>query len=250
MAKDNTQAAVGEDKLEKALNKLNELAKSSADEKADLLQKAMNGELSEQENARLLTLFGGGQGQQDTLAKSATAGLAGDPAIQQAVDVSEYLRAVHAGNMGAIEVLADSMEKSFSTQSEFNIVLAKAVTQIGGIMKSLRDEVHGWAEGTSEQPKGAQNATQAKKAQAINKSFSGQAAAQSAGQGDGDTIQKGEVLAILEEMHLDSLKKGMGGCSKSGEDLNKSIAKYEQTGKMTRQLVEEVKAFRAGARAA
>lgn len=232
------QAAVSPDALEKALSKLNDLAKSSTDEKQALLQKAMNSELSGDETARLQELLGGGSAQVDTLAKSATANLQpqNSPAVAAAVDVSEYLNAFHSGQLDALSTLADTMEKSDARQSEYNILLAKAVTQIGHLVKSLDARLETWGSEAVEQPKGARTPTQAKTV--MQKSFAGQ-------QGEGDQINKSEILSLLEEMHIDSLQKGRGGSAHCGEDLNKSIAKYEQTGKMTRALVDEMKAFRA-----
>jgi hypothetical protein len=238
------QATVGQDALEKALGKLSALAKSEKDEKQELLQKATSGELTSEENARLLSLLGGGQGQADSLAKSVTAGLqpSQSSAVQQAVDVSEYLNAFHSGALGALEALSDVIEKSDARRSEFEITLAKAIVQVGTLVKSLGDKLDTWSSQTTESPRAARTQTQAAvgKQAVLAKSFVGQE-----GGGDGDRLSKAEILDLLESMHVDSMKKGMQGAARCGEDLNKSIAKYEQTGKMTRALVEEMQAYRA-----
>lgn len=234
---DKNQTGVGQDALEKALTKLSELAKSEKDEKADLLSKAQSSDLSTEENARLMTLLGGGDKGQDTLAKSATAGLqpASNPAIEQAVDVSEFLKSFHAGSVGALEALADVLEKSDARQSEFNIILAKALVQTAALVKSMDTKLEAWAGQTVERPKAANTPAQA--AQALTKSIAGNTSQE-------NSLSKPQILDILEAMHVESLKKGLGGQATCGEDLQKSIAKYEQTGRMTRELVEEVKAYR------
>lgn len=233
---------VGVDALEKALVTLETLTKSEKDEKAELFQKSMTSELSEAEKARLVTLISGGTNV-EPLAKSVTASIAQpkDPEVQAAVDVSPFLKAISTGNVEALSTLADTMEKSFAGQSEWNQAIGQAVGQIGLLVKSLRDEVHGWAEGTNERPKAAQTVTQA---QVLQKSFAGNPNQGGAGQ-DGEHLSKSVILDTMEAMHQDSIQKGRGGLANCGEDLNKSIAKYEQTGRMTKQLVEEVKAYRA-----
>lgn len=241
MNEDN-QAAVSQDALEKALTSLSNLAKSTADEKQVLLQKAMSAELSADENARLMQLMGGKGEAESTLAKSATAPLqpSASPAVQAAVDVSEYLNAFHAGALGALETLSDSIEKSNNSQHEFNVTLAKAIVQLGTLVKSLDSRLENWGGAQVESPRAALHKGQAQASKALQKSFGG--ASEAYGE---DHIQKGEILALLEDMHVESLRKGMGGMATCGEDLNKSIAKYEQTGRMSRPLVEEMKAFRA-----
>lgn len=231
------QAAVSQDALEKALTQLNELAKSSKDEKQELLQKAMSTELSKEENSRLIELMSGVKAPQDTLAKSVTAQLQPEnvPEVQEAVDVSKYLNAFNKGTLAALSTICDTMEKSDSQQHEFNIVLAKAVSQVGQLMKSLNDKVEKWAQQPAEQPKAARTTVQAQ-TQTIQKSFVGQ---------EQEQISKGECLNLLEEMHMTSLQKGRGGLSSCGEDLQKSIAKYEMTGSMSRPLVNELMAYRS-----
>ena len=248
--KNETQAAgvVSQDALNKALVQLNDLAKSEKDEKDELLKKAVSGDLTAEENARLISLMQGkGSEQADTLAKSATAQLqpASNPAIGQAVEVSDYLNAFHSSNLKALEVIADAIEKSDAREHDFQVVLAKAVVQIGNLVKSLSDKLDSWSEQEAAPPQGARSAAQATqtKPQPIQKSMAG-------GAPEGDRLSKAQILDTLEAMHVDSLQKGRGGQAICGEDLNKSIAKYEQTGKMTRSLVDEMQAFRAKSRAA
>lgn len=243
MEKKDQAASVSQDALEKALSQLNDLAKSEKDEKQDLLSKALNGDISPEDNARLLTLMQGKTAEGTTLAKSATASLqpANAPAVQQAVDVSEYLNAFHTGALTSLEAICDTIEKSSTQQHEFNLTLAKAVVQLGNLVKSLDSRIEQWGEGTSEAPKAARGQAQAQaqtQAAPLAKSFGGAAP-------EGEQIQKGEVLSLLEAMHVDAIQKGRNGQALCGEDLNKSIAKYEQTGRMTRPLVEEMKTFRA-----
>lgn len=241
MEKDKDQAAVSQDALEKALTQLNDMAKSQKDEKQDLLQKAVTADLSADENKRLIELMSGGKNETETLAKSATSALqpANSPAVQAAVDVSEYLNAFHTGTLTSIETMADTIEKSSTQQHEFNVVLAKAVVQLATLVKSMDSRLENWGSEAVENPKAVRTQAQAQQAKPMQKSFAGQTAPAA-----DDQISKGEILNLLEEMHVDSLKKGRGGQANCGEDLMKSIAKYEQTAMMSRPLVEEMKSFR------
>lgn len=248
MTKQETQAATaGVDALEKALEKLNDLAKSEKDEKNELMAKSMKEELSEEESARLITLLKGGKGEDKTLAKSATANLTpeSNSAVAAAVDVSDYLNAFNTGNIGALETLADTIEKSDARNHEVQLAMAKAIVSVGNLVKSLVADVNSWASQEAAPPQGARTPAQAVQqvAQPLNKSMAGAPPA-------GDVISKGEALELLDSMHQESLKKGMGGRAACGEDLNNAIAKYEMTSKMSKSLIDEMKAYRATKRSA
>ena len=229
--------------LEKALLKLNEFAtlQDPENEKAWLLSKAVESDLSEEENNRLRDLLAGetGETQEAPLSKSVTEGLENDERIQKAVEVSDYLEALHVQSAGALTELAETLEKSEKRRDEFQLLQAKALVQIGKQVEALTKSLDSWGEAPVEpQSRAARTPKQA----AMQKSFANQP-------GQEDRISKSEVLDLLEQMHMTSLNKGNGGMSRGGEDLQQAIAKYESTMQMTRSLAEELKAFRASSAA-
>lgn len=226
--------------LAKALTRLNEYALQgdTASARESLLEKAMKGEISEEENAQLRSILAGEAGEEAEvpLAKSVTAQF--DPDLNEtfakSIDVSEYLGEMHTTTKGAVEMLADVIEKSDVRNHEFQVLLAKSVVQIGAQVDELSKALDTWGEATPARGRAART----KKEAVVQKSFAGQA-----NQGE-DRISKSEVLDLLERMHTDSLQKGQGGIARCGEDLQMAIAKYEQTMKISRPLVEELKVFR------
>ena len=231
---------VEETDLEKALNQLTSMVKSSdpADRKKELMQKSLDGAASDEEEAELLELMKGGsveEDDEDTLAKSAMASL--DPELnadlEQALDVSAYLKAHHGGTVDALTVLSTAIEKSDATNSSFQLHLAKALVQVGKSVAALQKSVDAWGEQVPAQGRAARSAPQAR---AIQKSFAGAPA-------EGEQLNKSQVLDTLEAMNRDSLQKGMNGTSASGQDLTQAIAKYESTGKMSRAVYADLQQF-------
>lgn len=232
-----------EDELQKALDILAEAAQTPEDEKETLLQKALDGTIDEAENARLVELMGGGAEDTPALAKSVTTPLQPEvnEKLKKSLDVSDYLDGLYQGITDGMSQLADVIEKSDHRQHNFNVVLAKGVRAIGELMKSLDERL----ETVENQPVGGPRAlkSQQQAAAHLKKSFAGQG-------GAADTLSKSEVMDTLESMHIESIEKGNGGMALCGEDLNKSITKYESTRRLSRPMFEELKTWRANKQAA
>jgi hypothetical protein len=225
--------------LEKALNQLNEYA-IQADPQAHreaLLQKALNGEISDEENAALRSMLAGEDAadKPQPLAKSVGANLSpeGNDTFAKSLDVSEYLASMHQGTQTALEQLGDVIEKSDRRDHEFQVLLAKSVVQIGQQVDQLTKALDSWGEQSSSRGRAVTTPKEA----ALAKSFANQPP-------EGDRLSKSEILDTLEAMHMDSIQKGNGGMARCGEDLQQAIAKYEQTMRMSRPLIEELKTFR------
>lgn len=224
-----------EDDLQKALDKVVAHAEEGSDlsRKEALLQKALESDLSDEENNELLALMGGsGATESEPLAKSATSGLEADDRLQKSVEVSPFLHGIVDGLEKGLTVIADEVEKSRNQQGEFNVVLAKAIKQVGMLCKSLDDRLGN----IEEQPAGPPRAMQRRpQGQPINKSMAGQDPTE-------DRLSKGEALEIMEAMNIAALRKGDKDAS---DQITKSIAKFESTNHMSKAMVQKVMGFRA-----
>lgn len=225
--------------LSKALSQLAELVEHANPEqrREALLQKSLEGEISEEENAELLSILSGQAGGDapEPLAKSVLAGLdpSSDEALEAGIDASEYIKAHHEGTVQAVTELANIVEKSQASTGQFHVVFAKALTAVGRELERLSKSIDGWGEQPlSQRPRSAQTPAQAQ-AKVLGKSFAG-------GAPEGEKFSRDDVLNVLEHMHQESIAKGMGGKSTSGEDLMGAITKYEQFNKMSKSLAGEV----------
>lgn len=224
--------------LSKALDTLSNLVDQSDPEtrKEALLQKSMEGDLTEWENQELLDILAGGEvAAQEGLAKSVLSGLNPElnEDLEKSIEVSEYLRAHHQGTVEAVTELADTMEKSQAKTDQFQLVLAKAIVSVGRELENLSKSIDGWGnQPLSQRPRSAQTHRQAK-AQVMEKSFAG-------GTPEGQKLSRTDVMNVLESMNRESFAKGNNGLSASGEDLTVAISKYEQTNRMSKALAAEV----------
>jgi hypothetical protein len=225
--------------LEKSLGKLAEFASSgdSATRKQELLSKALDsGDLEKSEREELFGLLGGattaGAGEpthSEALAKSMTS----NDSVQKALDVSDYLREQHGELVKSLGVLADYQEQSDSRQHEFNLVLAKAVSDTGQMVKAMSERLGVIASQPARGPK-----SKMAPGQVLQKSFGGET------QPEGEQLDKSQVLDALDTMHVDSLSKGMDGRSAGGEDILRAIAKYENSNMLSKSMLVEVQSHR------
>lgn len=241
MAKKGYQKSVdltGED-LEKSLQKLTEIVQAgdTTTRKDALLSKAQTGEeLSKSERSELFGLLGGqDQPQEKTLSDDLTKGLTQNGAMQEALDVSNYLTEQHAELCKSLGALGEHVEKSDARQHEFNLVLAKAVADVGNLVKAVAETVGAIAGQPARAPKSMGVAG----GKVLSKSFAGS-------QPSEDQLSKSEILDTLDTMMEKSMAAGRGGRSAAGEDLLMAISKYEQTSALSPSLLAEVRAHRSG----
>jgi hypothetical protein len=224
------------DDLAKSLRKLHQLVESSDEvsRKDALLSKAQNGaDLSKSERDELFSLLGGGEKKQDSVSAQLVKGLQDNSHIKDALDVSNYLSESHSELCKSLSSLGDYVSKSDARQHEFNLVLAKAVADVGNLVKSVAETVGAIAQAPARAPKSA-----GVRGAVLEKSFAGAAPA-------GDQLSKAQILDTLESMMEKSMSDGSDGRSAGGHDLLMSIAKYESGNAIAPGLLAEVKQYRA-----
>lgn len=213
--------------LEKSLSKLTQFAleNDSQSRKAALLEKAQSGEpLSKSEKEELFRVLGGEEVQKSTLGEEVVKSMGENEALQKAVDVSDYLDQQHKELVKSLEALGNHIEKSDARQHGFNLILAKAIADVGSLTKSMSERLGVLESQPARAPKSRGVAP-------LQKSFVGQAP-------EGEQLSKSEILDTMEAM----LQKGMEFVN--GEDVNVAASKYEQFNTMNESMLNAVKDFR------
>lgn len=224
--------------LEASLDRLEAFAKSSdlPSRKETLLAKAGEGELSKSDREELFNLLGGGtvpdQTTSDEPGENIVKSMSENETLQKALDVSDYLQEQHTELVKSLRRVGDEIQKSDHRRHEFNLILAKAVKDIGEMVKSLSETVGVMAGQPVRAPKSAGITT--KPSQVLQKSFAGQPPV-------GDTLTKSQVLDALDSLMEKSMAAGMSGATDFGEDIAMAVAKYEQTNMISRPMLEAVK---------
>lgn len=228
------EKSLSSEDLEKSLDKLQEFAQSEDGEsrKNALLQKAMEGELEKSEREELFGLMGGvsDEAKPETHTDAITKSMEGNETLQKALDVSDYLREQHEELCKSLGQLAEYQEQSEARQHEFNLILAKAVSDTGQLVKAMSAKLGVIASQPAREPK-------SRGAQPLQKSFGGQPP-------EGEQLSKGLVLDALDAMHQESLEKGMDGRTNGGESILNAIAKYENTNMLSKSMLAEVQSYR------
>jgi hypothetical protein len=225
------------DDLEKSLDKLGEFAGSNDTEtrKTALLQKAMEGELEKSERDELHGLMGGGKSDDDvdpTHTDTITKSLEGNDTLQKALDVSDYLREQHEELCKSLTQLAGFQEQADTRQHEFNLILAKAVSDTGTLVKAMSEKLGVIAGQPAHEPK-----SRMAPGQVLSKSFGGSPP-------DSEQLTKSMVLDTLDAMHVESMEKGMDGRTAAGESILTAIAKYENSNMLTKSMLAQVQSYR------
>lgn len=216
--------------LEKGLQRLENLAgrDNPHARKESLLQKAQESTLSKAEREELYSLLGGEETQSE-LADEVTKSFSDNDTLEKALDVSDFLRESTEAVVQGLTTLAKSMEASDNRQHEFNLVLAKAVSDMGRIQVAISKRLGVLEEQPARAPK-------SRGVSPMQKSFAGRPA-------QGDTLSKSEILAALEEMTMESVQKGLGGATEDGVDLAMATSKYEQFNTISEGLLASVQKF-------
>jgi hypothetical protein len=233
---------VTEDDLQKSLDRLAGMASDgdATSRKDELLSKAQSGdELTKGERDELFSLLGNAEtAPQADAGDELLKGMRGNEAIQKALDVSEYLDEQHSELCKALAEVANRIEKSDQRQHEFNLVQARAIVQMGSLVKAMSERL-----GVIESQPARQPKSRGVRATPLQKGFGGEPP-------PGEQLSKSEVLDTLEAMMHDAVDKGGSGASAGGEDLLKAISKYEQFNTISRPLLQEVQAYRRQQRGA
>jgi len=220
--------------LQKSLDKLAEFAERNdlPSRKEALLSKAADDSLNKSERDELFDLLGGEAVVADEPGESITKSLTENETLQKALDVSDYLQEQHTELVKSLRNVGEEIEKADHRRHEFNLVLAKAVKDIGEMVKSMSAEMGV----ISNKPAHAPKSLGVRGAQVMQKSFGGQAPA-------GEALTKSDVLNALDGLMEESMSKGMGGATEFGEDIALATAKYEQTHELSKSMFNTVKSF-------
>jgi hypothetical protein len=238
-----------EEDLIKSMGHLVETAKQRPlSRKEELLHKSEAEGLTEPESVELVGILQGGSDLGGEIQKSMTPK---SDKLKKAIEVSDFLREMHTGTTDGLTRIADRLEKSQVHQHEYNAALADGIVTLGRALQDTRSLVKsltGQLEEMGAQPARAPRAKRGpnhapekqQPTQPLNKSMGGAPA------GEGE-LSKSQVLDLMEEMMVksDQNQYGMGGgLSKGGENIYEAIAAYEVEDKITRNLANEVLAFR------
>lgn len=235
---------VTQDELEKSLARLDELASAgdAPTRKEQLLEKAKGKEgLDKSETSELFKLLGGEPREEIPLADKVIESLETEP-IQKSLDVSDYLEEQHGGLVKSMGMLADHVEASDNRQHQFNLLFAKAMSEIGKLVKSANTNAESIIErlgGIEQQPARAPKARRSTQepAQPLAKSFGN-----GEGADEGLGLSKAEIAGEITTMLQKSMEAGTGGVSPSGHDLTVAGTNFEMFSEIAPTLLEEVKA--------
>lgn len=220
--------------LQKSLDRLTALATEGdgPSRKDNLLAKANDDTLSKSEREELFELLGGAAPTADEPGENIVKSMTSNDTLQKALDVSEYLQEQHSEMVKSLRSVGEEIQKSDNRRHEFNLVMAKAVRDIGLMVKSLAEEMGTIGSQAARPPKSM--GVQA--GQVLHKSFAGQAPAR-------DELTKSQVLDALDGMMEESMAKGGSGTLDSGEDIALAVSKYEQTHMISKSMLGAAKAF-------
>lgn len=233
------KARVTVDDFQKSLDQLEEIAKADDPEsrKKELLEKAQSGEeLTGDERDELFKALGHDDSTVDDdpdIVKSVQDTMAadGNEPLQKALDVSEYLEALHEALTSSLSEVAKSVGASDQRQHEFNLVFAKAFHQVGELVKGMSERLGVLEQQPARAPKS--KGIPATSEAVVQKSFANN------DEPSQPQISKAEVLDGLED-----LMQARNGTAACGEDILHATAKYEQLSQISKALLDEVIEFR------
>jgi hypothetical protein len=245
--KTSKKSLVTADTLSKSLDLLQSFAQAELEKsdtgarKASLLQKAMQGDLTDEENDDLYRLNSGQkEPQDDTLAERVERSMQPEGDLSkshdsepQGADVSAYLEGFRDQITKSLALVAQEVEGYAKRQHAFNLLNAKASVQTGTVIKGLADTLGIYKSTQARAPKSMGLTGAAPMA----KSFGGQAPA-----GALQGMSKGQVCKALTAMYSESLTKGLPG-NLEGFDLAKDIAVFEMSDELHPTLQAEVHKF-------
>jgi hypothetical protein len=146
------------------------------------------------------------------------------------IDVSDFIQENHTELIKSLDILATHIEKGENRQHQYNLVLAKAVSETGRLVTSMAARLGVIEKQPSRAPKAKLGNTQP-----MEKGFGG---------GDGaaknDNLSKSDIMDGLDGMMEKSIEAGQGGVTSDGFDLNIAASKFEQFGQINPVLLGHV----------
>ena len=220
--------------LQKSLDRLTALATEGdgPSRKDTLLSKANADALNKSEREELFELLGGAAPAVDEPGENIVKSMTSNDTLQKALDVSEYLQEQHSEMVKSLRNVGEEIQKSDNRRHEFNLVMAKAIRDIGVMVKSLSEEIGTIGGQAARAPK----SMGVKAGQVLQKGFVGQSPAR-------DDLSKSQVLDALDGMMEESMSKGGSGTLETGEDIALAVSKYEQTHMISKSMLGAAKSF-------
>lgn len=245
MAKDNeVDTGLSEEDLVKGLNRLDEFVASndSSTRKEQLLQKAMGEELDETERGELFQLMGGAANDEESRSEEIVKSMGDNDTLQQAFEVSDFLREQHEELTKSLVVLADHQERDGARQHEFNLALARTVSDTGKLVKSMSERLGIIAAQPARGPKSVRTTRD----QVLQKSFPDGQDREPAGDAGNDQLSRGKILKGMEGLMVKSMGAGQDGLADCGEDISIAVATFEQTSQISKPMLEEIRNHLSG----
>jgi hypothetical protein len=238
------EGTVAEDALIKALNELEAAANGTSTEQIDRRQQLAegfaNGTLSKAEQTEMLEVIGGQEPAKENVKKSENfqEQFANDEQLTKDYDVSGFIERQSQLMATALDALGNTVQKSRDDQSLFNKALAKSFKNIGevvqsqqGLIKSQQESI----EKLSDRLGTVENTPMTRKSKAgvvpIQKSFDG-------GNQEAD-LNQGQIMDGLFRL-MQKSNPQQGFLAPCGEQIDRAVALYEQTGQISRSMINDV----------
>jgi len=223
-----------ENDLEKSLNRLTEYASEgdTVSRKEELLSKAGKEDLEKSEREELFEILGGETPSVDEEDDSLTKSFKENDTLQKALDVSDFLREQNSELCKSLDMLSDRQNEGDKRQHEFNLMLSKAIVDVGNLVKSMSDSM----EDSLSQPARAPKSKGLQGNQVMQKSFAGEQETAK------DQLSKAQVIKQLEDIMHETMEKSQGESKlENGVDMLVEISKFEQTGMLHPAVNDMVK---------
>lgn len=229
---------LSEEDLVKGLNRLDEFVTSNdaGSRKEQLLSKAMSEELDDTERGELFQLMGGADVDDEGRGEEIVKSFSDNDNMQQAFEVSDFLREQHDELTKSLALLADYQERAEQRQHEFNIALARTVSDTGKLVKAMSERLGVIERQPAREPKSVRT----RQDQVLRKSFEDGQPQEPAGDGE-KRLSRGSILKGLEGLMVKSMGNGNDGLADCGEDISVAVATFEQTSQISKPLLAEVR---------
>lgn len=234
--KNEQETQITQEDLDKSLDKLHKSIENddTTSRKDELLAKAQNEDLKDDERDELFSLLGGQKvekSEKENLGEELIKSMQSNETISDALEVSAYLDEQHKELCKSLQHLGEVFEQSETRQHEYNLVLGRAVSDIGKMVKSLHETIEQISGRPARPPKSKGVAPMAK-------SFAGAPATE-------DQLSRGEILSTLDRMMEKSMDSGREGVSPGGNRIDIETAKYETSGHLSKSMYQEVQQFKS-----
>ena len=237
-AKKSQTAGVTADTLQKALRAVQSYCRANDTDsrRAVLLNKAQKDTLKDGERRELFDLLAGEPARKSTLAAEVRRDFRKDETMAKSMqtaaeqqDVGEYLEALSGNIERSLGRIAKSTEASSQRQTSVDLIMCKALTQIGGAVKAIGERIQALESQPAHAPKSLS-------AQPLGKSFAGAAASE-------DALGADQIITHLTSMNEQSHKEGRNGMSKGGRSITDGVSAMCSSGAIDRGLLSEVQSF-------